>query len=96
MNDPAIEGTVVSIAASFGSPQTQNCLPAPEPSQKDNQGTFLAALRESVSVKVSRTPASDTLAPCTGPVSEKQQCTKSRLLRWCSALSVPRAEPYGD
>jgi hypothetical protein len=43
-------------------------------------------------VKVSRTPAGDTLAPRTGPVSEKQQSTKSRLLRWCSALAVPRGE----
>jgi hypothetical protein len=43
-----------------------------------------------------RTPASDALAPRTGPVSEKQQCTKSRLLRWCSGLGVPRAGPYGD
>jgi len=34
--------------------------------------------------------------PRTGPVSEKQQCTKSRLLRWCNGLGVPRAEPYGD
>jgi hypothetical protein len=50
----------------------------------------------SASVKVSRTPARDTLAPRTGPVSEKQQCPKSRLLRWCNALSVPRAAPYGD
>jgi hypothetical protein len=47
-------------------------------------------------VKVSRTPASDAPAPRTGPVSEKQQSTKSRLLRWYSALGVPRAEPYGD
>jgi hypothetical protein len=52
--------------------------------------------RRSASVKVSRTPASDTLAARTGPVSEKQQSTKSRLLRWCRALSVPRAAPYGD
>ena len=29
------------------------------------------------------------------PASEKRQGTKSRW-RWCSALAVPRAEPYGD
>jgi hypothetical protein len=56
----------------------------------------LAVPRGEPFVKVSRTPASDTLSASTGPVSEKQQCTKSRLLRWCNALAVPRGEPYGD